>query len=205
MILSQEINNDILVIYKDNMKKIVYGIAGIIIGIAIIMYFIPNINLSNLNLNNITFKPDFNYEALKEPEPIQISIKNIDVRKDGENVKIKTSFGIFNPNNATLLLELVRYNIFLDNVRIISGDIGEKPEGFVDSQQGIYPIIGNSNLVLKDEKEIQNEKRIATVWNKLLNSNSSNLQYIINGTFGYKQSSSFQSTGQDMEFSLKFP
>lgn len=187
------------------MKKIVYAFAGIIIGIAIIMYFIPNINLSNLNFNNIKLEPDFNKAALKEPEPIQLNMKNISIVKDAQNIKIKTSFDVFNPNNATLLLELIRYNIFLDNIRIISGDIGEKPEGFVDSQQGIYPIIGNSNMVLKDEKEIKNEKRISPIWNKLLNGSNSNLNFIINGTLGYKQSSSFQSIGHDVEFSLKFP
>ncbi len=187
------------------MKKIVYAIAGIIIGIAIIVYFIPNINLSNLNLNDIKLKPDFNNAALKEPEPIQLSMKNISLVKQDPNIKIRTSFDIFNPNNATLLLELIRYNIFLDNVRIVSGDIGDKLEGFVDSQKGIYPIIGNSNLVLKDEKEIKNEKRISPIWNKLVNDSNSDLHFIINGTLGYKQSSSFQSTGQDIDFSLKFP
>jgi hypothetical protein len=84
---------------------------------------------------------------------------------------------------------------------MVSGDIGEKPEGFVASQEGIYPIIGNGTVTLKDVQTVERDDINAAIWDKVVDGSAS---YIINGTYSYKQTSSFQATGGDEEFQLAF-
>lgn len=157
----------------------------------------------SLSFSSFDFKPQFNQEAVTEARELKVSLNNLSFTQVNNNeINAKTTFNAYNPNKGTVILENINYNILLDDIRISSGDIGHKPEGFVDSQEGIYPIIGNNTLILKDEQTISKDNRIAQVWDKILN-NSSKFQ--INGHFGYKQTSSFQGSGGDVDFQLIYP
>src|SRR6478609_4777924 len=99
------------------------------------------IGLANMNITKVSI---FNQDALKDSKPLELSIKEI---KTG-NSSIK--FNVFNPNKGTVILESISYNIYSNSTRIASGDIGRRPEGLVDSQDSIFPVIGNGTLLLKD-------------------------------------------------------
>jgi hypothetical protein len=177
-------------------KKIIYSAIGIIVVAVIIMIFSQE---SNFKISPLKF----NQGAVTEAKALEISLKNVSVTNiDNNNIKINTIFDVYNPNEGTLILEDINYNVNLDKIRIASGDIGQRPEGFVDSQAGIYPIIGNGTVTLKDEKTIQKDNRINNVWNKIVDK-SSNFQ--VNGTFAYKQTSSFQGHGGEINFNLVYP
>lgn len=172
-------------------KKIIYAAIGIIIVAVIIMTFSQGSN----------FK--FNQEAVTKAKDLEISLKNISITNiDNNNIKINTIFDVYNPNQGTLILENIHYNINLENTRIASGDIGQRPEGFVDSSAGIYPIIGNGTVTLKDEKTIQRDNRIEKVWDNITDETSS---FQVNGNFAYRQTSSFQADAGEIDFNLKYP
>jgi hypothetical protein len=172
-------------------KKIIYAAIGIIIVAVIIMTFSQGSN----------FK--FNQEAVTEAKDLEISLKNVSITNiDNNNIKINTIFDVYNPNQGTLILENIHYNINLENTRIASGDIGQRPEGFVDSSAGIYPIIGNGTVTLKDEKTIQRDNRIEKVWDNITDETSS---FQVNGNFAYRQTSSFQADAGEIDFNLKYP
>ena len=172
-------------------KKIIYSVIGIIAVAVIIMIFSQEFD----------FK--FNQGAVTEAKALEISLKNVSVTNiDNNIIKINTIFDVYNPNEGTLILENINYNVNLDKIRIASGDIGQRPEGFVDSQEGIYPIIGNGTVTLKDEKTIEKDNRIDNVWNKIANKSSS---FQVNGSFAYKQTSSFQAHGGEIDFSMVYP
>ena len=172
-------------------KKIIYAAIGIIIVAVIIMTFSQGSN----------FK--FNQEAVTEAKDLEISLKNVSITDiDNNNIKINTIFDVYNPNQGTLILENIHYNINLENTRIASGDIGQRPEGFVDSSAGIYPIIGNGTVTLKDEKTIQRDNRIEKVWDNITDETSS---FQVNGNFAYRQTSSFQADAGEIDFNLKYP
>ena len=177
-------------------KKIIYSAIGIIAVAVIIMIVSQE---SNFKISPLKF----NQGAVTEAKALEISLKNVSVTNiDNNNIKINTIFGVYNPNEGTLILENINYNVNLDKTRVASGDIGQRPEGFVDSQAGIYPIIGNGTVTLKDEKTIQKDNRIQNIWNKIANK-SSNFQ--VNGSFAYKQTSSFQAHGGEIDFNLVYP
>ena len=172
-------------------KKIMYSAIGIIAVAVIIMILSQGSN----------FK--FNQEAVTEAKDLEISLKNVSITNiDNNNIKVNPIFNVYNPNQGTLILENIHYNVNLQNTRIASGDIGQRPEGFVDSSAGIYPIIGNGTVTLKDEKTIQKDNRIESVWNKITDETSS---FQVNGSFAYRQTSSFQAFGGEIDFDLIYP
>src|SRR5918995_1108282 len=202
--IKHKINNEISAITKiinkyrigHINKKIIYSAIGIIAVAVIIMILSQG---SDFKISPLKF----NQGAVTEAKALEISLKNVSVTNiDNNNIKINTIFDVYNPNEGTLILENINYNVNLDKIRIASGDIGERPEGFVASQSGIYPIIGNGTVILKDEKTIQKDNRINNVWNKIANK-SSNFQ--VNGSFAYKQTSSFQAHGGEIDFNLVYP
>ena len=172
-------------------KKIIFSAIGIIAVAVVIMILSQGSN----------FK--FNQEAVTEAKDLEISLKNVSITNiDNNNIKINTIFDVYNPNQGTLILENIHYNINLENTRIASGDIGQRPEGFVDSSAGIYPIIGNGTVTLKDEKTIQRDNRIEKVWDNITDETSS---FQVNGHFAYRQTSSFQADAGEIDFNLKYP
>ena len=172
-------------------KKIIFSAIGIIAVAVVIMILSQGSN----------FK--FNQEAVTEAKDLEISLKNVSITNiDNNNIKVNPIFNVYNPNQGTLILENIHYNVNLQNTRIASGDIGQRPEGFVDSSAGIYPIIGNGPVTLKDEKTIQKDNRIENVWNKITDETSS---FQVNGSFAYRQTSSFQAFGGEIDFDLKYP
>ena len=177
-------------------KKIVYA-SGAIIILLIITYFIQN---SEFFSNNDSREGAFNEDAIREAQSMEISLNNLSVQQDENNdVVVITKFDTHNPNRGTLLLENINYNIYLDDFRVVSGDIGQKPEGFVASQEGVYPIIGNSTVTLKDEQIIKNDIRTSEIWNRLINKNNT---FSIEGTYSFTQTSSFQAIGELKEFNF---
>jgi len=191
-------------------KKIVASIV-IIAVIAIAIYLIAfsgnfqsgdfsKIGLANIN---ITKSGIFNQEAVKDSKPPELSIKDIRTGNahDGKG-NFSIIFNVFNPNKGTVILESISYNVYSNSTRIASGDIGNRPEGFVDSQDSIFPVIGNGTLILKDKKIIQSSKdlNLSQITNDI---NAS--KYLVNGTYFFKQTGSFQSTGGEQQFSINYP
>jgi hypothetical protein len=184
----------------DMNKKAMYAAGGGIAAVAVAIFLIMN---TGIFTNTNFIGQGFNQGALMNIKAIGLSVNNLAANQTGDNVaKIQVVFDAYNPNMGTVILEAIQYNVYVDNMRVISGDIGEKPEGFVASQEGIYPIIGNGTVTLKDVQNVERNDLNAAIWDKIVDGRAN---YIINGTYSYKQTSSFQATGGDMEFRLTFP
>ncbi|HVD07014.1 MAG TPA: LEA type 2 family protein [Nitrososphaeraceae archaeon] len=189
-------------------------IAGVIATIALVLTIIypTNINgnfqlndVSKLGMTNMNFVEAsiFNFDAVKDSVPPELSIKNITTNiVDDKTGNLSIIFDVYNPNKITIMIESISYNVYSNSTRLVSGDIGQRPEGFIDSQDSIFPVIGNGTLILKDKKIIDtnrglNLSQIAT--------NNGTSQFLVNGTYFFKQTSSFQSTGGEGEFSIVYP
>jgi hypothetical protein len=189
-------------------------IAGATVGIALVLTIIYSTNIngnfqlndvSKLGMTNMNFVEAsiFNFDAVKDSVPPELSIKNITTNiVDDKTGNLSIIFDVYNPNKNTIMLESISYNVYSNSTRIVSGDIGQRPEGFIDSQDSIFPVIGNGTLILKDKKMIDtnrglNLSQIAT--------NNGTSQYLVNGSYFFKQTSSFQSTGGEGEFSIVYP
>jgi len=191
-------------------NKITGAIATI--ALALIIIYSTTINgsfqlndVSKLGITSLNFVEAsiFNDDAVKDSVPPELSIKNITANiVDDKTGNLSIIFDVYNPNKITIMVESISYNVYSNSTRIVSGDIGQRPEGFIDSQDSIFPVIGNGTLILKDKKMIDtnrglNLSQIAT--------NNGTSQFLVNGTYFFKQTSSFQSTGGEAEFSIAYP
>jgi len=191
-------------------NKITGAIATI--ALALIIIYSTTINgsfqlndVSKLGITSLNFVEAsiFNDDAVKDSVPPELSIKNITANIiDDKTGNLSIIFDVYNPNKITIMLESVSYNVYSNSTRIVSGDIGQRPEGFIDSQDSIFPVIGNGTLVLKDKKIIDTSRGLNL--SKIATSNSIS-EFLVNGTYFFKQTSSFQSTGGEKEFSIVYP
>lgn len=161
-------------------------------------------NISKLGMLNMNFieASIFNQDAIKDAIPPELSIKDIRAEIIDDNTgNFSIIFNVFNPNKGTVILESISYNVYSKFTRIVSGDIGSRPEGFVDSQDSIFPVIGNGTLILKDKKIIETSNNLNL---SQISRNNQLSEFLINGSYFFKQIGSFQSTGGEQIFSINY-
>ena len=96
-------------------------------------------------------------------------------------------------------MEAIEYDILADGKRIVSGTIGSRLEGFVASSAGIYPIVGDGSVILKDSQIFQKNKSTADAWNRVVEGKAN---YVVTGTMSYREISSLQASSTDRNFRL---
>ena len=177
-------------------RKAIYAL-GIGITTAAVMILVVARVTAPSDTSSTTEEPVDSPESSNNFEGIDIAIKNVTADRDQDNeVNIQIQFRAFNPNKSTVILEAITYNVFANNTRIVSGDIVEKLEGFVASQESVFPIIANGTITLKDSHQLPQHELTVRL--------NGQTPYIINGTYSYKQTSSIQAIGADRDFELTF-
>src|SRR5215217_2116476 len=167
-------------------RKAIYALGIGITAAAVIILVVARVTAPSDTSSTREGRVD-SLESLNNFEGIDIAIKNVTAEQDRDNeVNIQIQFRAFNPNKSTVILEAITYNVFANNTRIVSGDIGEKLEGFVASQESVFPIIANSSITLKDSHNLQPSEFLSADLKEILNGKA---HYTINGTYSYKQSS----------------
>ena len=123
-------------------KLIVYIVigAGISIAAITIFAFLGNGSFSRVVFNEDKIKQTTTTASPVTVVPIDIKVKNVVANKtaDKNTANIKVAFDIHNPNVNTMILDGIRYNLYVNNIPMTSGNIGtEAPEDVIRSQQGI--------------------------------------------------------------------
>jgi hypothetical protein len=142
--------------------------------------------------------------AGQEDNPIIISIKNVTVEPiDSSHSNLQITFDAHNPNRGTIILESIQYKVLVNNSEIASGEIGERLEGFLESQDNVFPVISSGNVTLKDTDLLARNSENSGIWNRL--SMNEIESYQVNGTYSFSQTSTLQASGGDRPFTLSFP
>ncbi|MFZ0510082.1 MAG: hypothetical protein WAM14_00625 [Candidatus Nitrosopolaris sp.] len=179
-----------------NTKTAVYASAGGLAAFAIVIYVIFGTGIfsgvqngSNQSVSNGTL-------------PITLSIKDVVPKQiNNRSESIEVAFDVHNPNQGTAILEAIQYNIFVHGKRIVSGNIGNRLEGFLASSAEIYPVIGNGSVTLKDKQLAERKNSTPDAWTKIVEGKAS---YLVTGTYSYKQLSGLQANSGDRDFKLVF-
>jgi hypothetical protein len=136
--------------------------------------------------------------------PIVISIKNVTVEPvDSSHSNLQITFDAHNPNRGTIILESIQYKVLVNNTEIASGEIGERLEGFLTSQNNVFPVIASGNVTLKDTDLLARNSENSGIWDRL--SMNQIESYQVNGTYSFSQTSTLQASGGDRPFTLSFP
>jgi LEA14-like dessication related protein len=136
--------------------------------------------------------------------PIVISMKNVTVEPvDSSHSNLQITFDAHNPNRGTIILESIQYKVLVNNTEIASGEIGERLEGFLESQDNVFPVIASGNVTLKDTDLLARNSENSGIWDRL--SMNQIESYQVNGTYSFSQTSTLQASGGDRPFTLSFP
>ncbi len=179
--------------------KVIYAVAGGIAAAAIAIFFILGMQY---------FRPPGNSEApgtaQTQVADLQLGLKNVTIEKtDEENANVQVVFDVYNPNRSTAILETIHYTLNVSQYQMTTGDIGVSPEGFVTGQEDIFPIVGSSNVTLKDTQVAVRNNLTASSWDSMVDGTS---QYRVEGSYSYRLTgSNFQTSYYEKGFSLTFP
>ena len=144
----------------------------------------------------------------QQKQPIKLSVKDISVKSTNNTAaEIQIAFSANNPTKGTVIIEEIQYNVLVDGIRIVSGNIGQRLEGFLTSSATIFPIVSGSEVILKDKQIAHRNSANEAIWNKLIEGkdNNAKIKYLITGTISYKQGSVLEKTGAENDFKLTFP
>jgi len=144
----------------------------------------------------------------QQQQPIKLSVKDISVKSTNNTAaEIQIAFSANNPTKGTVIIEEIQYNVLVDGILIVSGNIGQRLEGFLTSSATIFPIVSGSEVKLKDKQITHRNSANEAIWNKLIEGkdNNAKIKYLITGTISYKQGSVLEKTGAENDFKLTFP
>jgi hypothetical protein len=156
-----------------------------------------------------------NKNSLSNYQNLTVAVKSIKVLNENNVKSLQLALDVHNPNKGAAILETLNYNVYLNNVRLASADIGSKPEGFVDSLSDVFPIIGNQTISLKDTQPLTPDGSSLFDSNGVfINNNSTSLKntsqktttnFLVNGTFSTTLDRGTQSQSSETPYSLQFP
>ena len=128
--------------------KIFVFVAIVILGGILGAIFLNSSNLSNSG-DGIT------PETSNQVTPINIQLENVSILEVTERAAVlEVQFKLDNPNTRSVIAQQIKYSLFAsegtNELKIYSGEIGERPEGMVDSSN-YYTLLSESSILLKDK------------------------------------------------------
>jgi LEA14-like dessication related protein len=141
---------------------------------------------------------------IKSPSPIEII--PIDIKLDKlsvisvseEEANLQIDFKIVNPNFKSVILQLIKYEIYQDGKRVTIGQIGERPEGMV-AASNYFTILSNTPQIIGEQVTIKNTETNAEFWSAL---SENSIDWTIKGEAYFNLSS--MTSGQENIITFEF-
>ena len=139
--------------------------------------------------------------GMPEIEPLIISLEDIVIKDvDERTAYIEIAFKVTNPNYKGVILEMIRYNVYEDGMKIGTKSIGDRaaPGGIV-AASNYFTILSDRPSIIKFEFTIKNNGNIPELWSALENGDP---QWRVTGEAYYNLSS--MTAGQENELLFEF-
>ena len=99
--------------------------------------------------------------------PLTVDLEMLEITEvDQRSATIDLKLRISNPNQRSVILQLVKYQVFEDNLRIHAGQIGDRFEGFVEGSN-FYTVLAGSHTTLSDRIVLRNTGNAPELWEAL--------------------------------------
>jgi hypothetical protein len=209
--------------------KVIYAVGAGIIIIGLIFYFLfnsgflgqtsnngdlstPLVNTTEGNATGSNPLPPQSTENL-QMTPQQLNNQNLSIGIDSVKIvpvnnetRLEVAFDAYNPNKGAAILETVTYNVYVDGVRLSSGDLGTRTEGFVDSLESVYTIIGNQTIVLRDREPLTEDGlKFFDSQGNWIGGSSNATQFDVNGTYFFTLNRGSESQARENSFNFQYP
>lgn len=124
--------------------------------------------------------------------PLQIELADISiVEVTDEQATLQIDFRITNPNYKSIILQLIKYEVYESGKRITTEEIGQRPEGMVDVSN-YFTILSNTPQIIGDKIIIKNTGNTPEFWSALSDNTA---KWTIKGETYYNLSS--MTSGQE--------
>jgi len=178
-------------------RKIIFG--GIIAAFAIVFGIVAlsgSTIIDDVSGGNI-LSPS---EVPRQTLPIKIELEDISILEvNNKAATIKIAFKITNPNFKSVILQVVTYDLYENDVRVKVSQIGERPMGMLESSN-YFTILSDRPTILKDTITIKNSGNSPELWDALTNNTP---QWKIKGVAYFNLSS--MTSGEENEITFEFP
>jgi LEA14-like dessication related protein len=178
-------------------SKFIFIVAGGIAAAAVVIFVLMG---SGIRL------PGSQTDQVVQTQPLELQLSLNEVMaemQDEETADLRVSFDVYNPNRGTALLETIHYSVYIDRIKMTTGDIGASPEGFVASQEGIFPVVSNTTVTLRDTQPSIRNNLTAEEWDSMV---AGDAQYRVEGLYSYKLTGTgFQFSAGEKEFLFTYP
>lgn len=187
---------------KTSLEKKIFVFAAIMVIVAIIgvIAILPSSGIIKNMFSPNANTPSALTSVMTEVKPIDIQYNGSTMTSIGNtNAVLETKFNLTNPNDNTLIVEMVSYDIYANGIVIGHGQYGERYEGTWESSSYL-PLTQHNSEIISVDTQLTNDGNNPQVWSALQNNA---VKFRFNGTAYYSTHSAFsgQTFTKDFDFS----
>ena len=139
-------------------------------------------------------------EVPRQTLPIKFELEDISILEvNNKAATIKVAFKVTNPNFKSVILQVISYELYENDVQIKLSQIGERPVGMLESSN-YFTILSDRPTILKDTITIKNSGNSPELWDALINNTP---KWKIKGVAYFNLSSI--TAGGENEITFEFP
>ena len=103
--------------------------------------------------------------------PLEIELEDISIIEvDDKFAHVELEFKVTNPNVKSVILQLIKYELFENDIRVATSEIGERPGGMVIGSN-YFTILSEQPTTIRDKLTIKNTGNLPEFWQALQNDN----------------------------------
>jgi hypothetical protein len=154
-------------------KKLLVGVAvGVLVAIIVVVALLPSSGFLKNYVQENPQSPGALKAASIEIKPVVVSINRTSVLSSSDKeAVIVTKFDVLNPNDVTVILEAITYDLYENGVLVGHGQIGERLEGALESSN-YYTLVEHYTNQLDGKVTIQNTGNNPQLWSALQKSDT---------------------------------
>ena len=145
---------------------------GILIAITVVVALLPSSGFLKNFVQENPQVPGGLKAASTEIKPVVVTINKTSVSSftNKESI-IDTKFNVLNPNNVTVILEAITYDLYENGVLVGHGQIGERLEGALQSSN-YYTLVERYTNQLDGKVILENTGNNPELWSALQKNNT---------------------------------
>jgi LEA14-like dessication related protein len=176
-------------------NKLVYAAAGGIAVVAVAIFFLLG--------------PGFSLPGSQERPEVQIippvvTVSDVSVAGvEGDSAQVTVKFSVSNPNQRSIYMEAVQYDLFINNKQVTQGQWGDIADSFLVGSSGLTIVAQGSSTIPAVTSTAERNNQIATEWDSMVDGSAT---YTITGTSAYRLTqANLETSVREDTFNLTFP
>ena len=140
---------------------------GILIAITVVVTLLPSSGFLKNFVQDNPQVPGGLKAASTEIKPVLVTVNGTSVLSfTNKESTIDTKFDVLNPNNVTVILEAITYDLYENGVLVGHGQIGERLEGALESSN-YYTLVEHYTNQLDGKVILENTGNTPELWSAI--------------------------------------